>query len=159
MLSIHLSKVPLLFKFQQERGCKKAARRVLLPDLSVVPSHGGIHEQSISLLIWSRPQILLTCSFTSKLRGCGIFVIAIFTVARFTSFREVTNLNFLQMSLMISSRPKASVSHCWFMIERQILPFHTNISKVPVLHCRQQSNTGSVPSFARTLRSYCSILE
>ena len=63
---------------------------------------------------WSRPQILLMCSFTSKLRGWGIFVIAILTIARFTSFREVTNLNFLPMSLMISSRPKASVSHCWF---------------------------------------------
>lgn len=51
VLSIHLSKVPLLFKFQQERGCKKAASRVFLLDLSVVPSHGGIHEQSLSLLI------------------------------------------------------------------------------------------------------------
>ena len=110
VLSIHLSKVPLYFKFQQERGCKKAASRVFLLDLSVVPSHGGIHEQSRLIIVdlqrpWSRPQILLMCSFTSKHRGWGIFVIAILTIARFTSFREVTNLNFLPMSLMISSRP------------------------------------------------------
>lgn len=52
--------------------------------------------------------------FHKQTSWLGIFVIAIFTVARFTSFREVTNLNFLQMSLMISCRPKASVSHCWF---------------------------------------------
>ena len=78
--------------------------------------------------------------FHKQTSWLGIFVIAILTIARFTSFREVTNLNFLPMSLMIFSRPNSSVSYCWFMIERQILPFHTNISKV--LHWRHTKQYG-----------------